>query len=143
VENWTGWKAVLGAGVIVGLIVLRVSWQTPQYREFDSGTWNIPPRQAMIYEIKSSRSTKMRFEITRSTPGPVLVSILDARNHTRVQQTPPNVPVPADVVMIYKGDGHDSLTAQDISLSNGSYFLYTDNDDNGPITVKFRLSEYR
>jgi hypothetical protein len=142
-QNLTGWKAVLAAILIVGTICAKVFYQTPQYRNIGSGTWNIPAGDTLWQEIKASKATKLQFELTRTTPGPFSVFLIDAASHARLQTLPPNAPLPANLNVIYQSEATTTLTAQEIQLSAGAFFLYTVNNENVPIAVNYRLAEYR
>ena len=103
--NWTGWKAVVGAVVIVSLIGFRVfnSTRSTGPRTFDSGTWTVEANQSYVSEVKASANSKLQFEITRTTPGNFAVFLLDAHNHAKVTAIPPHQPIaPGEINMLFK-----------------------------------------
>lgn len=138
--NWTGWKAVVGAIVIMSLIGFRVFNSTrtsgPQTK---SDSWTIPARQATSAEIVGP--AKLQFEITRTTPGKFHVYILDAQSHARLQSGA--LIDPATVKLLFDREGAGTITGQDITLAAGSYYLYAENTEDAPFTVNLRLTATR
>jgi hypothetical protein len=144
--QYTAMRLLIGAVIVIGVIVVRVGFGTfgpAGYRDLDSGTVTIGPGQAMTFDIQIRGASKLKYEATRTTPGPISVDLMDTHNHQRVQATPAHLPIPADVVSLHKNDGNTTVSAQDIPVGAGKYFLYINNSDPGPITVTFRIQEFR
>lgn len=142
-QNLTGMRAVGAAVVIVGLIGLKVWNKTPHYRSFDSGTWEIPAGESMVYQLTAKDDTKLRVEVDSDPPTELTVYMLDAANHQRLMTQNSDQQTPSPISSIFERSSRDRILVEDVSLSSGEYTMITENPGSTPAKVRFKLSEYR
>lgn len=152
-QSWaklTGWKAALAAIAIMSVIGFQV-WETmPHYHKVDSGTWNIPADDSMVYSFNLSEQGKMAFEVIRSTSGEYLVVILETDVLNRLKadasSTPANGQSDAEtdqIEYLFHKTGSGTIAGDDIRLKAGDYKLITTNFDPSEVVVKYKIYEFR
>ena len=141
VGRLTGWKAVVGVIVIVGISGLGI-WSKMQPRTFGQGTWDIPPGKAMFYSIKAKHPAKFKADFTPQGPTAAsdtyTIYMLDEANRAKLQN--PTLDRQAIQKMI-SVDATGPRSVGLLSLDVGTYYVVAENRGKTSLALKYVLYE--
>jgi hypothetical protein len=141
--NLTGWRAVGAAVVIVALFGIKAWNRIPHYRQFDSGTWEVPAGQSMVYRLSVKEDSKLRIEISPESSSEIAVYMLDAPNHNKLVAQESSQQSQEAIDTIFQRSSNRTIVVEDVPVPPGDYTLITENANDEAVKVNFNLSQFR
>jgi hypothetical protein len=137
VAQLTGWKAVVGVIVIVGIVGVSM-WAKMEPRSVSNGTWDIQPGMMKGVVMEASKSASMKVECVPTAGGDqqYMVYVLDEASETLSQTNPA-----ATITPMAQAEGTGTLTIQKISVMRGKYYVIVENHGQSTLSVKYRVYE--
>ena len=135
----TGWKAVVGAVVIVGVIGIG-AWSRFQPRSFGNGTIDIDPDDAAVYDFTSSANAKMKavFTPVAATDASYLVWVLDDASFRQLEASDSD---PTKITKLIEREGSGVLTIQELLVGPGTYHAVIHNKAKSKLSLKYEFFE--
>lgn len=143
-KSWgqlTGWKAVLAAIVIVGIMGAS-AWSHFQPKSFDHGAWDLGADQAYIYSFTVKGHTKFKAEFNPQGADAATVSygvyLLNEANKLKLDTLGTD---PDTVSKLANLQGSGVLEIPELYLEAGTYYIIAGNSGKTSLKLAYKFYE--
>jgi hypothetical protein len=135
IAQLTGWKAVVWAVVILGVVGLGILAKFAP-RSVARGTWNIEPGKMQGASLVASKSARKRVECEATGGGSYAVYVMDEANAALLKS-----PNPEQAQKLASQEGSGKVIINQMQLGAGTYYVVIANAGSSDLTVKYNVFE--